>query len=99
MIFTIPFNVVVPSTFTTPLKSESPFTVKSVPAVSTPPPITAVASEVAPVLNEPELNALVTVAEDNVVAPVTPSVPTSVVFPPTLRFASRSVFRITFKSP
>ena len=30
---------------------------------------------------------------DNVVAPVTPSVP------PTLRFASRSVFRITFKSP
>ena len=100
LIFAVPFNVDVPSTFTVPLKSELPFAVNTVPAVKEPPPITAVPRAAAPVTVElPVVNAPVTVADDIVVAPVTPSVPTSVVFPSTFRSASRSVLPLTFKVP
>ena len=94
LIFAVPFNVEVPSTFTAPLKSELPFVVNTVPAVNVPPPTTAV-PRAAAVIEELGVD----IPPDNVVRPVTPSVPTSVVFPSTLRFASRSVLPFTFNVP
>ena len=81
LILAVPFKVVVPSTITAPLKSESPFTVKSVPAVSAPPPTTAVAR-----LDKPPTERSVPAPDnvtslENVEVLETPSVPLTTVLP------------------
>ena len=114
LISVVPEMLVAPTTVAPPFMVDNPATVLVPPTVRSevPPsrltsPLTAnlfvpnvapliarLAIDVAPLLNVP-----VTVADDIVVAPVTPRVPTRVVFPSTLRFASRSVLPFTFKVP